>query len=262
MTLSSKQLEKLKHLLLGTVSTGKHSSYQRLASSVNGLLRGFNLDIRANYERERLAYICSKIEFQGRTVLDIGCNTGFFLFESLQAGAAHAVGYEGSVSHASFVEYAAKLLKLERCLKIHCEYYDFEIQRQYFDIALLLNVLHHVGDDYGDSALTIEQARLSMLRQLNELSRSVDRVVFQLGFNWRGDPSCGLFAFGTKKEMIEYIRQGTSGFWEVEAIGVAERRSNGLIYRDVDEQNIHRDDTLGEFLNRPIFVMRSFRSEN
>lgn len=261
MSLPPKQLSKLKRLWVDTAGAGKHSSYQLLAAPVQNLLGDVSVDIRSKHEPERLAYMRSKVKFQGRTVLDIGCNTGFFLFESLQAGATYVAGYEGSTVHASFVEKAAELLQLEKNLAIHPQYYDFETQRGHFDIALLLNVLHHVGDDYGDPALTIEQAKVSILKQLNQMSRVTGRLIFQLGFNWRGDPTLGLFASGTKAEMIDYIREGTAGFWEIESIGVAERRNCVLTYRDVNEQNIQRDDTLGEFLNRPIFVMRSFGSE-
>ncbi|WP_312375615.1 class I SAM-dependent methyltransferase [Stutzerimonas nitrititolerans] len=262
MSLPPKKLGKLKRLLIDTVGTGKHSSYQLLAAPVKSLLGDVGVDIRSKHEPERLVYMLSKVKFQDCTVLDIGCNTGFFLFESLQAGATHVTGYEGSAAHASFVEEATELLQLEKHLTIHSQYYDFESQQGYFDIVLLLNVLHHIGDDYGDPTLTIEQARLSILRQLNRMSHLADRLIFQLGFNWRGDPACGLFAFGTKAEMIDYVREGTSGFWEIEAIGVAGRQNCELIYRDVDERNIQRDDTLGEFLNRPIFIMRSFGAKD
>ncbi|CAD5109258.1 class I SAM-dependent methyltransferase [Zestomonas carbonaria] len=257
MLLPAEQLDKLKRLLVDTAGTRKHSAYQLLATPVKELLGDVGVDIRSKHEFERLAYMQSKVDFQGRKVLDIGCNTGFFLFESLQADAVHVTGYEGSAAHAAFVEEAARLLQLEKSLEIRSRYFDFETLPGHFDIAFLLNVLHHVGDDYGDPALTIEQAKVSILKQLNRMSRVTDRLIFQLGFNWRGDPARGLFTHGTKAEMIEYIREGTSGFWKIEAIGVAERRDGELTYRDVDERNIQRDNALGEFLNRPIFIMNS-----
>lgn len=255
MSLPAERLVKLKSLLANTVQTRKHSAYQLLAAPVAELLGDTGVEIHSKHEPERLDFMKSHVDFVGHTVLDIGCNTGFFLFELLQAGASHVTGYEGSIAHADFVGEAASLLDLDKRLAINPQYFDFESVSDHFDIALLLNVLHHVGDDYGNPALTIEQAKVAILKQLNRMSRTTDQLVFQLGFNWRGDSARGLFDHGTKAEMIEYIREGTKGFWRVEAVGVAELRDGKLIYRDVDERNILRDDSLGEFLNRPIFIM-------
>lgn len=260
MSLPAERLVKLKSLLANTVQTRKHSAYQLLAAPVAELLGDPGVEIHSKHEPERLDFMKSHVEFSGRTVLDIGCNTGFFLFELLQAGATHVTGYEGSTAHADFVREAASLLGLDKRLATHSQYFDFESVAEHFDIALLLNVLHHVGDDYGDQALSIDQARVSILRQLNRMSGHVDRLVFQLGFNWRGDRARGLFPHGTKEELIGYIREGTSGFWKIEAIGVAEKTGGGLAYRDLNERNIQRDDSLGEFLNRPIFIMKSLRA--
>ncbi|WP_312924745.1 class I SAM-dependent methyltransferase [Stutzerimonas nitrititolerans] len=257
MSYNSGSFARLKSLFADTLVSHKHSAYQTLAAPVAGLLGGLNVIAQSRYEIERLAYIKSKICFQGCKVLDVGCNTGFFLFESLQAGAIQAVGYEGSAAHAAFVEEAAKLLLLEKHLLVHSQYFEFKTLPSHFDISLLLNVLHHLGDDYGDSTLSIEQVRVSILKQLNRMSSVTDRLIFQLGFNWRGDPARSLFPLGTKVEMIDYIREGTSGHWNIEAIGVAEQRDGQLIYRDLDGRNIQRNDSLGEFLNRPIFIMRS-----
>lgn len=257
MTVTAENLAKLKHLFSETARTRKHSAYQLLADPVAELLGDVDVKIRHKNEVERLTYIKAKVGFLNCNVLDIGCNTGFFLFESLRAGATRAMGYEGSVEHAVFVQEAASLLNMENVLEVRPQYFDFESMPGRFDVALLLNVLHHVGDDYGDPSIGIDQARASILRQLNRMSRISGRLVFQLGFNWRGDPDRCLFLHGTKAEMIDFIREGTSGYWNIDAIGVAVRQGDEISYRDVNEQSIQRDDSLGEFLNRPIFIMSS-----
>lgn len=41
-------------------------------------------------------------------------------------------------------------------------------------------------------------------------------------------------------------------------VGIAQRSEGGLIeYIELNDENIKRDDSLGEFLNRPIFVLKS-----
>jgi len=178
MSSSYESLARLKSLFSDTLVSHKHSAYQSLATPVAELLGDISFGAQSKYEVERLAYIKSKISFQGCKVLDVGCNTGFFLFESLQAGAVQAVGYEGSAAHAAFVEEAARLLQLEKRLEIHSQYFEFETLPVHFDIALLLNVLHHLGDDYGDFTLTIEQVRVSILKQLNRMSSVADRLTW------------------------------------------------------------------------------------
>ncbi|MBD2837641.1 class I SAM-dependent methyltransferase [Pseudomonas sp. JM0905a] len=262
MSSPAERLDKLKCLLADTTCTRKHSAYQLLAAPVAKLLGDTGVEVHSKHERERLNYMRSKVEFCDKAVLDIGCNTGFFLFELLQAGASRVTGYEGSPAHAAFVSEAASLLGLHEAVEVHSQYFEFDLRHGRFDVALLLNVLHHVGDDYGDPALTIEQARVTILGQLNGMSCLADRLVFQLGFNWRGDPAHCLFSHGTKAEMIDYIRQGTSKFWEIEAIGVAQRQNGELVYSDINDHNVQRDDALGEFLNRPIFIMKSLGSGN
>jgi hypothetical protein len=125
------------------------------------------------------------------------------------------------------------------------------------DLCLLLNVLHHIGDDYGDSALSRDEAKKEILNSLSYISRKSKLLVFQLGFNWKGDRNQPLFEYGTKDELIEFIRKGTSGNWEILNIGIAQRTGECVEYQELNGINMQRDNSLGEFLNRPLFIMRS-----
>lgn len=50
------------------------------------------------------------------------------------------------------------------------------------------------------------------------------------------------------------------GYWEVEKIWFAVRQpSGGIVYEPLSTSNIQREDALGEFLNRPLFILRSAR---
>jgi len=122
---------------------------------------------------------------------------------------------------------------------------------------LLLNVLHHVGDDYGDPSHSIESAKQNVLNSLSALAKRTKYLIFQLGFNWKGDILLPLFADGTKRELIEFVREGTKDSWVIRNIGIAESAGDKIIYNELDSKNIERRDSLGEFLNRPIFIMES-----
>jgi SAM-dependent methyltransferase len=187
--------------------------------------------------------------------LDIGCNTGYFLFELIERGVKFATGYEGGKFHAKFCQEAISLLEINNARIIN-EYYNFH-EEEHFDIALLLNVLHHVGDDYGDTGLSMKNAKKAIIEQLNSLSNHADFVVFQLGFNWKGDITKCLFENGTKKEMIDFITNGIKNHYDILSIGIAQKKNGIVYYEDVNEENIKRDDSLGEFLNRPLFILKS-----
>ena len=239
----------------------KHSSYQMLPSALRSLFKADELITRSRHERERLDFIRSAVDFTDKRVLDIGANTGYFSFEAIDAGAAEVVAYEGNSNHATFVEQAGALTKYH--IDVRAESYPFVVDTvNHYDIVLLLNIVHHLGDDYGDAEVDKSDAKAQMLHGVNNLSFNCRTMVFQMGFNWKGNRNDGLFENGTKRELIQYVREGIEGYWTVESVGVAQRRGGIVAYEEVDEHNIERDDALGEFLNRPLFVMKSVRSDS
>jgi hypothetical protein len=238
--------------------TSKHSNYQVLAGVLAPLLGNEAISVKSRHEHERLTYILSRVPVHGLRVADIGGNTGFFSFELLGQGARRVDYYEGNAAHHDFVRAAAQRLGLAGRLHTHPRYVSFNPgDLPPLDCTVLLNVLHHLGDDFGDPGTAKEAARQRMLACLAMLARTSRLLVFQLGFNWKGDRHQPLFAGGSKAEMIDFIGQGTAADWEITAIGIAERDGERTVYRDLSGRNIARDDSLGEFLNRPIFIMRS-----
>lgn len=235
----------------------KHSNYQILPRILEPILGQEQIDVRTRYERERLDYILNRIVTEDKSVLDIGGNTGFFSFELLDAGAESVHLYEGNKDHCEFVKLAIEALNVDK-FAVTNDYYPFDDSaNSRYDVVLLLNVLHHVGDDYGDKSLSIEKAKELIITQLNFMSNVASTLVFQLGFNWMGDPLKPLFQNGTKSDLIEFIRTGTEDYWDITAIGVAEGGKQDAHYSDLSDGNISRDDELGEFLNRPIFILES-----
>ncbi|PJJ41138.1 hypothetical protein [Hallerella succinigenes] len=234
----------------------KHSQYQILPRSLSRCFAQETLNTKSRAEQQRFDYITQKVSLKGKSLIDIGANTGFFSFNAIEAGAKHVTSYEGNTAHAEFMSAATKLLELCSQMEVKNEYYNFNDTRKY-DICFLLNVIHHLGDDYGDKSLSIEKAKEFMIQQLNKMSSICQTIVFQLGFNWKGNRETCLFDNGTKQEMIDFIKNGTKGFWDIKHIGVAEKQDKSIIYKDLSPQNIQRTDEMGEFLNRPIFIMES-----
>jgi len=257
-TLNEASALELRDLLERHNESEKHIGYHILPECFDTLVTAPEKKNKYRFfERERFEFFSGNVDFSGKKVLDIGCNIGYFLFSFLQNGAAHATGYEGKRSCGEFVTRAIEVANLQERFDFHNEYVEFDAFDETFDVALLLNVLHHLGDDYGDQGLNIERAKQLMMDQLNKLSAHTSVLIFQLGFNWKGNRHVGLFANGTKREMIDYVRAGTAAHWDIVKIGVPQREDGKVSYRELSNDNIERDDALGEFLNRPIFILRS-----
>lgn len=233
----------------------KHSQYQQLPSCLEKILDFDGIKTGSMYEKERFEYIKSRIDL-GETIIDIGGNSGFFTFECLTNGAKTVDYWEGNSAHAKFVNIAAKAFGYENSINIHNEYYDFENKEKNFDTIFLLNVVHHLGVDY-EEGVSLNIAKSEMLRNINNMANIGKRMVFQMGYNWGGNITKPIFEHGIKQEMIDYISCGTNGYWNIECIGIAVKKDNSVIYEDASTENLHRFDEYGEFLNRPLFIMRS-----
>ena len=248
-------MKKIEQLKLMYANTSKHSNYQIIASDLDEFLSNGDVDIKSRNEKIRLDYFLENIDIKGKTILDIGGNTGYFSFEFLSRGAKSVDYYEGNKEHAKFVQIASEVLKRDNQINIYSEYYFFD-KNDKFDIILLLNVLHHLGDDFGNDELSKEKALIKMVEHLNHILTQTDTLVFQLGFNWKGDISLPLFENGTKKELIDFIRINLDSKYEISKIGIAEDVKNVILFNDLNNRNIERNDAIGEFLNRPIFIIK------
>ncbi|MEC9209209.1 MAG: class I SAM-dependent methyltransferase [Bacteroidota bacterium] len=253
---NTKDTDKIKELKEMYANTSKHSNYQILPAALESFITDEDINVVTRNEKARLKYFLENVEISNKKVLDIGGNTGYFTFEFLKHGASILEYYEGNEEHAQFVKLAAEVLGYEDNLIAYNEYYNFD-KEDHYDIILLLNVLHHLGDDFGDNQLSKEQVLELIIRHLKKVAKQTDVLIFQLGFNWKGNIDLPLFDNGIKQEMIDYILRNLRAEYEFIKIGVAEKAVNTVIYNDLNNKNIERDDSLGEFLNRPIFIMKS-----
>ncbi|WP_311064849.1 class I SAM-dependent methyltransferase [Halomonas sp. DWK9] len=211
------------------------------------------------FEKSRFEYIKRHINYKNKTLIDIGCNTGFFIFEALDNGAVKALGYEGSES--AYLQLSNYVQKTHEKIAIRNDFFDLKKNNnEYYDIVHLLNVVHHLGNDYGEKASNndIRKLKEEIISQVNNVSYFSKYLVFQMGFNLHGNVKYPLFEKGTKREMIDFIQNGVKQHWHIESIGVAQSDNGYVTYHELDNKNIERNDDLGEFLNRPIFILKSF----
>jgi SAM-dependent methyltransferase len=234
----------------------KHANYQLVHPLVSELL-GDTSDLPAGkLEIERQAYFDRALPLLGARVLDIGANTGYFSFGALHSGAQHVTCYEGNQEHAAFVAHCAEQAGLNDRLVMHASYFDFLSPiKETYDLTYCLNVLHHLGDDFGDQTLSVAAAKDQMLKSLRHMAGLTRVLVMQLGFNWKGDVRCPLFDGGEKAALIDFVAQGVGESWVIEEVTVPHALSR--VYEPISKDNLPRNNQIGEFMNRPLFKMRS-----
>jgi len=235
----------------------KHSDYQILHPFVESLFQKGSYQPSGKSEMKRLQYMRSCHSQKGLRILDIGANTGFFSIAAIEDGAKQVISQEGNIEHANFIELSAQCLDLEDKIIVRPTYFDFSAENAEtcYDLTLCLNVLHHLGDDFGDRTLKLEAAKLEMKGSLNKLAVKSRLCWMQIGFNWKGKPENPLFINGTKLEIINFIRLSIKDYWAIERVAVFDPVSRN--YVDANDENMQRYDFLGEFLNRPLFLLRS-----
>lgn len=238
----------------------KHSNYQILPDQLKQFLNEKELSITSRFEKERFDYFTSKVNAKGKKIIDVGGNTGYFTFEFLSAGAKKVIYYEGNKAHADFVETASNVLNANIEVKNTYLHFNETSDIEKSDLVLLLNVIHHLGDDFGNSELAREDAKKEMKNCLNFFADKTETLIFQMGYCWKGDINKLLFEHGTKQEMISFIENSIKGFWKISSIGIAEEVQGETTYKDLTSQNAERINELGEFRNRPIFILNSLKA--
>jgi tRNA (mo5U34)-methyltransferase len=98
-----------------------------------------------DYPRMKWARFESAIpkDLRGKTVLDIGCNAGFYSIEMKRRGAARVVGIDSDEGYLAQARFAAEVSG-ESIELVRMSTYDVAELRERFDIVLFMGVLYHL----------------------------------------------------------------------------------------------------------------------
>lgn len=113
-------------------------------------------------------------DLSGRTVLDIGCNAGFFSMEMKRRGAARVLGIDFDEDYLRQARFAAEIegLKIEfRNLSV----YDVASLGERFDLVLFIGVLYHLRHPLLALDLIHEHVTRDLL-VFQSMQRGSDRV--------------------------------------------------------------------------------------
>ena len=82
-------------------------------------------------------------DLSGRTVLDIGCNGGFYAIEMKRRGAAHVLAVDTDVRYLAQARFAADVLGADVEFR-QMSVYDLPALGRRFDLVLFMGVLYHL----------------------------------------------------------------------------------------------------------------------
>jgi len=83
-------------------------------------------------------------DLTGKTVLDIGCNAGFYSFEMTRRGAARVLGIDEDDRYLEQARFAAEELGFADCEFKKLSVYDVGALGERFDLVIFMGVLYHL----------------------------------------------------------------------------------------------------------------------
>jgi len=87
---------------------------------------------------------CLPRDLHGKSLLDVGCNAGFYSFEAKRRGAAHVLGVDGQRHHIRQAVFVRKVLGLDLEFR-RMNVYELDQRRMgQFDITLALGLIYHL----------------------------------------------------------------------------------------------------------------------
>ena len=95
-----------------------------------------------NVKWQRFAHALPQ-DLSGMSVLDIGCNAGFYAMEMKRRGADDVVGIDSDPGYLAQARFAAEISELEIEFR-EMSVYDVAKLRRRFDLVLFMGVLYHL----------------------------------------------------------------------------------------------------------------------
>ena len=116
-------------------------------------------------------------DLRGRSVLDIGCNGGFYSIEMKRRGAGRVLGIDSDIDYVAQARFAAEVSELDiefRQLSV----YEVEQIGEKFDIVLFMGVLYHLRHPLLALDLIHEHVAgdLMVFQSMQRGSRDIDPI--------------------------------------------------------------------------------------
>lgn len=184
-------------------------------------------------------------DLRGKTVLDIGCNGGFYSIEMKRRGADRVVGIDSDEAYLAQARFAAEVTSTKLELR-RMSVYEVPALREKFDVVLFLGVLYHLRHPLLALDLIRDHVvgETMFFQSMQRGSRDVAEVADDYPFEERGifdDPGYPKLHFIEKS----YSRDGTNWWVPNRACVEAMLRSAGFAIRGNPEEEVYVCDLAG-----------------
>lgn len=182
------ELEELRKLL---ETKSKHGNYQMLPPALLDLdpaLSSYSHSRRL--DSQRYDWFSEKLNFENKSILDIGANVGYFSFRLATEKNAKITTYEPFNEHSIAIDRCKRILGIGdekfRNVNLGVSLADLD-NLEKFDVVLFFNVIQHAGEDFDrDAVQSIDEWRDYALQYLSKLRSTADCLIFQTGYTWLG----------------------------------------------------------------------------
>lgn len=132
-----------------------------------------------DYPQVKYERFCDAIprDLSGKTVLDIGCNAGFYAMEMKRRGADHVLGIDTDERYLAQAEFAAEVLGLDVAFR-RMSVWDLALLGERFDVVVFMGVLYHLRHPLLALDLVHEHVArdLVIFQSMQRGSREIDPV--------------------------------------------------------------------------------------
>ena len=99
-----------------------------------------------DYPRQKFARFAHALprDLRGKSVLDLGCNAGFYSFEMKRRGAARVVGVDSDERYLAQARLAAEVLGMTDIEWRRLDVYRVAELHERFDLVIVMGVLYHL----------------------------------------------------------------------------------------------------------------------
>jgi SAM-dependent methyltransferase len=174
-------------------------------------------DLRANHNNVKWETIRKLLNVRGKTVVDLGCNEGYYCLEARRAGAARITGVDIDPDRVAKARFVMRALGIQDIEVLEMSAYDVtqETLGGKCDLALALGLLHRVPDPY------------TLIMKMGELA---DAVVYEWAALKSEEPIMRFWGGDLKDYDVN-----NTGYWRISITCVKEilLRAGFRSYRDV-----------------------------
>lgn len=212
-------MEDIKAYLL---SQSKHGLYQMLPPTlIKKMPELEKFSFSRRLDDKRYEWFSEKLDFDGKRVMDIGGNIGYFSFRLASEKNAHLTIYEPQEQHIKAIESIKPIIDMPdekvKCVNQGVGLDDIKTLPEQ-DIILLFNVLQHAGEDYDKKYVPdISHWRDYTISYLQALRSKTKNMVFQMGYTWLGHED----SFCHEEDFITFtVKLLEDAGWKINNCGV------------------------------------------